>query len=89
MIGGGLAVTAPIVAALAFTIVLSSSIPIFAHVPSAFTAASTYVGASGSWGPSMAFIPSSWAAGLSLAWLIDNLSRTLQARLITKAPPVV
>ena len=79
-LGGGLAPTALMVAGLAFIIVLSSSIPLFAHVPSAFMAASAYVGANGSWGPSMAFIVVSWAAGLGLAWLIDNLSRTLQAR---------
>ena len=89
MIGGGLVATALIVAALAFTIVLSSSIPMFAHVPSTFMAASAYVGAGGSWGPSMAFIVLSWAAGLGLAWVIDNLSRTLQARLVSKSPPVV
>lgn len=88
MIGGGLAPTALVVAALAFTIVLSSSIPLFAHVPSAFMAASAYVGASGSWGTSMAFIIVSWAAGLGLAWVIDNLARAMQARLVAKAPPV-
>jgi hypothetical protein len=87
-LGGGLATTALVVAALAFVIVLSSGIPLFAHVPSAFMAASAYVGASGAWGPSMAFITVSWTAGLCLAWVIDNLSRALQARTIAKAPPI-
>lgn len=29
------------------------------------------------------------AAGLGFAWVIDNLSRTLQARLVSKSPPVI
>jgi hypothetical protein len=36
----------------------------------------------------MAFITVSWTAGLGLAWVIDNLSRALQARTIAKAPPI-
>lgn len=86
-LGGSLTPTALVVAALAFVIVLASGIPLFAHVPSAFMAASAYVGASGSWGPSMAFIVVSWAVGLGLAWVIDNLSRALQVRLMAKVPP--
>jgi hypothetical protein len=42
-------------------------------------AASTYVGAGGSWGLSLLFIVVSWGAGLLLAWIIDNLSRSLIA----------
>jgi hypothetical protein len=86
-IGGGIAPTVLVVAALAFIIVLASSISLFAHLPSAFMAASTYVGASGSWGSSMAFIVVSWVSGLGLAWVIDTLSRTLQRTVVTKAPP--
>lgn len=78
-LGGSLAVTATIVALLAFTIIMSSRVPLFAHVPSAFMAASTYVGAGGSWSLVLVFIIASWGVGLLLAWIIDNLSRSLVA----------
>lgn len=76
-LGGGLMLTVFVVASLAFIIVLFSGIPLFAHIPSAFMAASTYVGAGGSWSFTLLFIIVSWAAGLLLAWIIDNLSRSL------------
>jgi hypothetical protein len=78
-LGGGIALTALIVAGLAFTIVMFSGVPLFAHVPSAFMAASAYVGAGGSWGVVLVFITMSWAAGLGLAWIIDNLSQALNS----------
>jgi hypothetical protein len=78
-LGGGLMTTVFVVASLAFTIILFSGIPWFAHIPSAFMAAATYVGAGGSWSLSLLFIIVSWAAGLLLAWIIDNLSRLLIA----------
>jgi hypothetical protein len=78
-LGGGLTSTVFVVALLAFTIILCSGIALFSHIPSAFMAASTYVGAGGSWGLSLLFIIVSWGAGLLLAWIIDNLSRSLIA----------
>jgi hypothetical protein len=78
-LGGGLTVTALVVACLAFTIILCSGVPLFAHVPSAFMAASAYVGAGGSWGLAIVFIIVSWGVGLVLAWIIDSMSRSLIA----------
>jgi len=76
-LGGGLTATVLIVACLAFTIILCSGVPPFAHVPSAFMAASAYVGAGGSWSLSIVFIIVSWGVGLILAWIIDRMSRSL------------
>jgi hypothetical protein len=78
-LGGGLAATVMVVAVLAFTIIMCSGVPLFAHIPSAFMAASTYVGAGGSWSPVLLFIILSWGVGLLLAWIIDNLSRSLRS----------
>lgn len=76
-LSGGLTATVLIVACLAFTIILCSGVPLFAHVPSAFMAASAYVGAGGSWGLAIVFIILSWGVGLILAWIIDSMSRSL------------
>jgi hypothetical protein len=65
-----------VVACLAFTIILCSALPVFSHIPSAFMAASCYVGASGSW-KNILLITLSWGVGLALAWIIDRLSQAL------------
>lgn len=79
LLGGGLAPLVLLVALLAFLIVMASAIPFFAYVPAAFMAASAYVGAGGRIEESL-FVLSSWAAGLVLAWGIDQLSRALTMR---------
>ncbi len=76
MLGGGTTALVLIVALLAFSIVLASGIPWFSYVPASFMAASAYVGAGGK--PEVAgYVVLSWAAGLLLAWGIDNLSKIL------------
>ena len=81
MLGGGLVPLVLVVAALAFSIVLASGIPLFSYVPASFMAASAYVGAGGK--PEVAaYVVLSWAAGLVLAWGIDNLSKTMAPRMI-------
>jgi hypothetical protein len=72
-----------IISCLAFLIILCSAASPFSHVPSAFMAASCYVGANGSWGKSITLIVFSWGVGLALAWVIDRLS---QALIVASAP---
>jgi hypothetical protein len=77
VVGAGQVGFALIVSRLAFAIVAFSLVPIFSHVPSAFMAASCYVGANGAWDMSIVLIIFSWCVGLGLAWMIDRLSQIL------------
>lgn len=78
-LGAGQVGFALIASCLAFSIIICSLVPALSHVPSAFMAASCYVGANGAWDMSIALILFSWCVGLGLAWIIDRLSQTLMA----------
>jgi hypothetical protein len=69
-----------LVAALAFTIVMLSSISLFANVRAAFMAAASYVGAGARRDWIVVAVIASWGAGLVLAFLIDNLSRAVASK---------
>jgi hypothetical protein len=86
--GGGLAVFGALVAALAFTIVMLSRIPLFANVPAAFMAVASYVGAGAKRDWIVAAVIISWGAGLVLAFLIDNLSRIVASKAPVSIPSV-
>ena len=75
-LGGGLAPLVLLVALLAFLIVMASGIQFFSFVPAGFMAASAYVGA-GAKIEVAVYVILSWAAGLALAWAIDNLSKAM------------
>jgi Protein of unknown function (DUF1097) len=76
MLGGGLTPLVLLVALLAFLIVMASGVPFFSYVPAGFMAASAYVGAGAKTDVAI-YVILSWAAGLALAWGIDNLSKVL------------
>ena len=80
-LGGSLGILVVGVALLAFFIVMSSGVALFAYVPATFMAASAFVGAGGKADMTVVFVGVSWAIGLLLAWAIDNLSRVLNGRL--------
>lgn len=77
LLGGGLWLVVGGVAFLAFAIVMSSGIALFAYVPATFMAASAFVGAGGTADMTVVYVAFSWAIGLVLAWVIDNFSKVL------------